>query len=68
MIFFGPPLSGYMTFAQAVERMSSTSQEADRLRIIFFYGSSEERAAFKSAERGERVGATINELFEMIST
>lgn len=64
MIFFGPPMSGYMAFAQAVERMSSIKQTASKTKIIFFYGSHEEKRAFDSAERGEKDGAIINELFE----
>lgn len=64
MIFFGPPMSGYMAFAQAVERMSSLKQTATELKIVFFYGSAEEKLAFASAEAGEKDGAIINKLFE----
>lgn len=64
MIFFGPPVSGYMAFAQAVERMSSLKQTAENIRIIYFYGSREEKRAFDAAEKGEKEGAIINELFE----
>lgn len=66
MIFFGPPMSGYMAFAQAVERMSSIKQTATQLRIIYFYGSKEEKLAFMAAEDGEKDGAIINKLFEEV--
>lgn len=64
MIFFGPPMSGYMAFAQAVERMSSLKQTSSELRIYYFYGSAEEKSAFLAAETGEKDGTIINMLFE----
>lgn len=64
MIFDGPPVLGNFTYAQALERLSSAKQKADKISVIKIMGSAEERAMFRRLDAGQEAGQAIAALFE----
>lgn len=67
MIFNGPPPLGGFIYAQALERLSSAKQTADKISIIRIMASPEEKRFFKSLDNGRDMGTFISTLFEDFS-
>lgn len=64
LIFNGPPPLGGFIYAQALERLSSAKQTADKISIIRIVASPEEKKFFKSLDMGRDMGSFISTLFE----
>lgn len=67
IIFDGPPLLGGFIYAQALERLSSLKQEADKISVIRVMTFPEEKRFFNALDKGREMGQIINTLFESIS-
>ena len=67
MIFDGAPLSGDFVFGQAVERLSSTKQQADQITIAQVYCSYEERKVFRALQDGQSESAIVADLFKNVT-
>lgn len=64
MIFDGPPPLGGFIYAQALERLSSSKQTANKISIIRVYGSAEEKKYFKTLDNGKEMSNFVSVLFE----
>ena len=64
MIFDGPPMLGGFVYAQALERLSSAKQTADKISIIRVMASPEEKRGFRLLDEGKSFGDTVAALFE----
>ena len=64
MIFDGPPVLGNFTYSQALERLSSTKQKADKISVIKVMASAEEKAMFHRLDMGQTLGQAVAALFE----
>lgn len=64
MIFDGPPMLGGFVYAQALERLSSAKQTADRVSIIRIMASPEEKRGFAMLDAGKNFSDTVSVLFE----
>lgn len=63
MIFDGPPLLGGFIYAQALERLSSKKQTADKISIINIIATPEEKMFFSSLDKGKKLGDFISQMF-----
>lgn len=63
MIFNGPPLSGEVIYAQALERLSSLKQQARQIAIIQIAATREERNFFSGLDNGTKASMLINNMF-----
>lgn len=64
IIFAGPPQLGGFIYAQALERLSSVKQTANKISIIRIVSSPEEKKAYAALDNGRKVADVISELFE----
>ena len=64
MIFDGPPMLGGFVYAQALERLSSAKQTADKISIIRVMASPEEKRGFRLLDEGKNFSDTVAALFE----
>lgn len=64
MIFDGPPVLGNFTYMQALERLSSTKQQANKISVIKIAASIEERNMFQRLDAGQAAGQAVAALFE----
>lgn len=67
MIFNGVPLTGGFVYAQSLERLSSTKQQASSINIIHIVATAEERRALSALQQGYNQGQQIAALFEEIA-
>lgn len=67
LVFDGPPPLGGFIYAQALERLSSAKQTADKISIIRVMASPEEKRFFKTLDNGHDMGNFISEMFEDFS-
>ena len=64
MVFDGPPPLGGFIYAQALERLSSVKQTANKISVIRVFASPEEKKFFISLDKGKEMGNFIATLFE----
>lgn len=64
MVFNGPPLLGGFVYAQALERLSSLKQKANKISIIRVYSTPEEKKFFSQLDNGKNMSNIISGLFE----
>lgn len=63
MVFNGPPTVGNFIYQQAIERLASVVQEAEKINFIQLTASPEESKFFKGLNQGVKASAMVNRLF-----
>ena len=63
MIFNGPPMSGGFIYEQAIERLASLKQTAEKINFIQLTATNEESKFFKGLTEGVRKSKLVSNLF-----